>query len=602
MQDDQGTVTSESRVETRKLIRDTFKRFDANGDGRISKDELHRIMTKISTGTMGSHEIETLLRAADTNGDGNISYDEFVTWVMGGNDFNPIDRMGSMNVNFRIMLPERFDVNIEERYNMDKLQLGEGGYGKVFIARDRDFENRRVAVKKVTKTGSCDLNAVRTEVNVMKDLDHPNICKLLGTFEEKSTMYFIMELCEGGEVFDRIITNGFINEKLTADIVGQVVAALAYAHQRGIAHRDVKPENVVFCSKSVDDTRVKLIDWGLAMSFVGTPMRSAVGSFTYAAPEVITSSELKEYTAACDAWSTGVLTYVMLSGKPPFWGSQSNHIRKARAQQYPFSGGVWDNMDRNAKDFISNLLKPDPLQRLAISDARAHPWLSSTLPSVPAQDVLNNLTHFSNSSTFTRMCIAAVARQLDHTHLKDIHKVFRSLDKNGDGVLSFEEITSGFVQMGSDNAELSNVQNIFASLDLDGSDSVDYTEFCAAGLGQKTTMQDDVLWSAFKSFDLDNSGFLSKKDLQGVLDRADVKDVFSTDVCAELGQEIVDKFDSDHDGRICFDDWKTIMRRCWEKHAATGADSGTLGKSPYEILTLVSQLDQCCCASETLLR
>merc|ERR1712136_636263 len=463
----------------------------------------------------------TLLRAADTNGDGNISYDEFVTWVMGGNDFNPIDRRGSMNVNFRIMLPERFDVNVEERYNMDKLQLGEGGYGKVFIARDRDFENRRVAVKKVTKTGSCDLNAVRTEVIVMKDLDHPNICKLLGTFEEKSTMYFIMELCEGGEVFDRIISNGFINEKLTADIVGQVVAALAYAHQRGIAHRDVKPENVVFCSKSVDDTRVKLIDWGLAMSFVGTPMRSAVGSFTYAAPEVITSSELKEYTAACDAWSTGVLTYVMLSGKPPFWGSQSNHIR--------------------------------------------------------------------NSSTFTRMCIAAVARQLNHTHLKDIHKVFRSLDKNGDGVLSFEEITNGFAQMGSDDAELGKVQHIFASLDLDGSDSVDYTEFCAAGLGQKTTMQDDVLWSAFKSFDLNNSGFLSQKDLQGVLNRADVKDVFSTDVCAELGQEIVDRFDSDHDGRICFDDWKTLMRRCWEKHAVTSVDSSTLGKSPYEILTLVSQ-------------
>merc|ERR1712226_1481943 len=116
-----------------------------------------------------------------------------------------------------------------------------------------------------------------------------------------------MELCEGGEVFDRIINQGFISEPMTGDIVGQVASALNYAHFRGIAHRDVKPENIVFCSKDVRDTRVKLIDWGLAMVFTGTPMKDAVGSFTYAAPEVITSRNVKEYSPACDLWSLGVL-------------------------------------------------------------------------------------------------------------------------------------------------------------------------------------------------------------------------------------------------------------------------------------------------------
>merc|ERR1712203_493262 len=156
--------------------------------------------------------------------------------------------------------------------------------------------------------------------------DHPNIVKLLATYQENNAMYFVMELCEGGELFDRIIETGSLSEKTTARIIDQCASAVAYAHARKIAHRDIKPENIVFCSKDKSVLDIKLIDWGLAMSFQGGSMSDAVGSFTYAAPEVIEANERKTYRETCDLWSMGVLTYVMLCGRPPFWGSRKQFI------------------------------------------------------------------------------------------------------------------------------------------------------------------------------------------------------------------------------------------------------------------------------------
>merc|ERR1719408_586717 len=258
-----------------------------------------------------------------------------------------------------------------------------------------------------------------------------------------------MELCEGGEVFDRIIESGCISERTTSVIIQQVCSALAHAHGRGVAHRDIKPENVVFCSKDRSDNTVKLIDWGLASMFQKDGgMTKAVGSMTYAAPEVISSQDRKVYTEACDLWSTGVMTYVMLCGKPPFWGTREQHYKAAKNERYPFKDAPWDKMNNQAKDFVARLLKASPSKRMPIKDACAHQWLHSQhhdhATSEASASVFASLQNFTAQSTFKRMCITAVARQLDHTHLKDIHQVFRDMDQNGDGVLSLEEVKSGF--------------------------------------------------------------------------------------------------------------------------------------------------------------
>jgi len=595
-----------------ELIVSTFKRFDSNQDGVIDRVELTKVLKALSPDKFDESSITMLMNAADTNKDGKIQYAEFIAWVMAGSpdgaapgpqspvspQFAPLDNRGKFNVDYRVLLPERFKVDIKKRYAMNKLQIGEGGYGQVFVAQDKEFGNRKVAVKKVTKTGQQDeasLQANETlqrEIKVMKELDHPNICKLLATFEQDRTMYFIMELCEGGEVFDRIIENGFITEAVCADIISQVAAALAYVHARGIAHRDIKPENVVFCSQDRNDTHIKVIDWGLAMDFLEKPMTDAVGSFTYAAPEVIESQDIKSYTAACDLWSLGVLTYVMLCGKPPFWGTQRQHLSSARSEKYPISGGPWDEMNPHAIDFVKGLLKAKASDRTPVSTACNHPWFTSAkqkdaVSKDHSMEVLKNLKNFGDATTFTRMCIAAVARQMDHAALKDIHAVFRELDANGDGVLCFTEILSGFKRMfGEASDEYKSVDETFHLLDLDGSGSVDYTEFCAAGLGQKRSMQDDVMWAAFKAFDRDNSGYVHKEDLQSMLASADMHDSWTPEICEQVGNEIIQKFDKDGDGQISFEDWKHLMSACWEKKQSV---EGPIS-NPYDLLVQVSKL------------
>lgn len=472
-----------------------------------------------------------------------------------------------LTLDYRTFLPERFEVDVSHRYSLDKLALGEGGYGQVFIAKDLESD-RRVAVKKVTKTSDKARNeAFYSEVKLMKELDHPNICKLLETFEQDRNIFFVMEFCEGGELFERIVNLGFIDEELSAGILGQVAAALYYAHGKKIAHRDIKPENIVFCSTSANDQSVKVIDWGLGICFGDQVMRTAVGSFTYAAPEVVQCRGNNAYTKECDLWSLGVVMYIMLCGKPPFWGHQAVHLRRAMAEEYPMSRPPWDKISNAAKDLVRKLLKANPEERLPIEEVIAHPWLSATervANTTEIESVLENLKQFSNSSRFQALCVAAVARQLDHRHLRRIHRVFREMDVAGNGVLSLSEVAFGFKRIfGEGSREYKEVEDIFEQMDLDGSGTIDYTEFCAAGMGKYATMQEDAVRAAFKSFDIDNSGSLSKENITKVLADAGVLKAWTEEVCAEVAQEVIARFDTNGSGEIEYDEWKEIMSQCW---------------------------------------
>merc|ERR1712228_180277 len=135
-----------------------------------------------------------------------------------------------------------------------------------------------------------------------------------------------------------------------------------------------------------------------------------------------------------------------------------------------------------------------------------------------------------------------------------------SMDTNGDGVLSFEEVTNGFTKLSDNTTDISKLQEIFKNIDLDGSKDVDYTEFCAAGLDQKTSLQDDVIWAAFQAFDRDSSGSISVCNLKKILSSADVYEVWSAEVCKEVCAEIVARFDTDGNGVIDFENWRVLMQ------------------------------------------
>merc|ERR1719440_1124922 len=202
------------------------------------------------------------------------------------------------------------------------------------------------------------------------------------------------------------------------------------------------------------------------------------------------------------------------------------------------------------------------------SDACAHEWLKSapenaSVCAETSATVMNSLKAFAGQSTFTRLCITAVARQLDHKHLKDIHQVFQELDKDGNGVLSIAEVKEGIGKLGA--GEGTDVDKLFSTMDIDGFKQIDYTEFCAAAMGERATNQDDILWAAFKTFDVDNTGDLTVDNVKTILDNSDMQDSWTPEVCKEVGMEVIKSFDSAGDGKITFDDFKAMMTKCWNK-------------------------------------
>jgi len=485
-------------------------------------------------------------------------------------------------IDCRGLVPERIDAKISWRYNICAQEIGAGGNGKVSIAEDREIPGRRVAVKRV-KIGSGEVReAFNKEVLIMKDLVHPNICKLLETYDEGKKVYLVMELCEGGDVFERIAESGPLPESTVARVVLQVASALQYAHNKGIAHRDLKPENLVFCCKGNDeDDYIKVIDWGVGHYFSKSRMHTEVGSVAYMAPEVLGAESADGYSAACDLWSLGVVAHVSLCGMLPFTGNVTQQIAQMQGERLTMQGEKWDHISNEATDFIKGLLRRDPSVRLGIHDVVAHAWLTAVgrkhLDETIAKPVLTSMRSFrrhnSHRSRFFAVCVASVAQQLDHRSLQDVRRVFQQMDVDCSGSLSFCEVKSAFEKVfGVDSEQAQGAEELFSRLDLDGSGKIDYSEFCAAGIGACLGTDEGVLRAAFRAFDFENDdGLMSREDVGRALHKAGVGRAWSPEERGGATAEIFASFDLDGDGLLDFQEWLGLMRECGRRASIDAA-------------------------------
>lgn len=172
---------------------------------------------------------------------------------------------------------------LESEYDVDVNKLGQGSYGSVSKAVCKKSKVVR-AVKTIPKSQVKNIPRFRAEIAIMREMDHPNIVKLFETFEDAKNIYLIMELCTGGELFDRIINEGTITEKQAASIMKQVLNAVFYMHSHNIMHRDLKPENLLFLNTN-KDSPIKIIDFGLATTFeVGAHYDMKAGTPYYVSP------------------------------------------------------------------------------------------------------------------------------------------------------------------------------------------------------------------------------------------------------------------------------------------------------------------------------
>ncbi|KAK4529175.1 hypothetical protein CCYA_CCYA01G0032 [Cyanidiococcus yangmingshanensis] len=265
-------------------------------------------------------------------------------------------------------------------------KLGEGAFAIVYNAYDK-VTGEEVAVKVIRKASldSADVALLSREMHILMTVQHPNCVATYDIYDAPDAIYIVMEKMKGGELFDRIAAAGAFSERDAAHVFRQLMRGVAYLHSRGIAHRDLKPENLLTTDRDVPPAKMhlKIADFGLA-NMIGKDteslMRTCIGTPGYVAPEIV---KHQPYTIKVDCWSAGVILFIMLSGKMPFYGKDDYEImRRIVRAQYKFRDSEWAQVSDEAKSLVRSLLQVDPEQRLSAEGALRHPWCTSNTLSV----------------------------------------------------------------------------------------------------------------------------------------------------------------------------------------------------------------------------
>mmetsp|Transcript_75014 Transcript_75014/g.160675 ORF Transcript_75014/g.160675 Transcript_75014/m.160675 type:complete len:562 (-) Transcript_75014:105-1790(-) len=447
---------------------------------------------------------------------------------------------------------------IEDVYELNT-KIGEGGFGTVRVGKDKSTGSR-VAVKSVKKSAVEEAARLHEEIEIMRLLDHPNIVRFIESFEDRRSIYLVLELCEGGELFDRIVTAGYFHERLAAGCFRQMLLAVNYLHQNRIMHRDLKPENWLLGSKEeVGKAPLKLIDFGISRRFQpGVPARTKAGTPNYVAPEVL----FGRYDEKADVWSLGVIGYLMLSGMHPFGGSKTEQVLQAvKTGTITMDGSTWRKISGEGKGMIKACLVKQPTSRASAAAALQHQWVQDTA-GAESQDMskleMSGLKSFGRMHKLKRAAVTVIATQLSETRIEGLKSMFMGMDGNGDGTLSVAELKQGLAKAGIALPE--NLDRLLEEADTDGSGVVDYTEFLAATMDKKLYHQEDVVWLAFKKFDLDGSGTIDKQELRKVLGNDDVRKAMHLGDDTDKLEQIFSQVDENGDGAIDFNEFFTMMR------------------------------------------
>ncbi|XP_058102396.1 calcium-dependent protein kinase 8-like [Magnolia sinica] len=449
--------------------------------------------------------------------------------------------------------------SIFQRYRLGE-ELGRGEFG---ITRQcTDIETgETLACKSISKEKlrtAVDIEDVRREVEIMRHLpEHPNIVRLKDTYEDKEAVHLVMEVCEGGELFDRIVARGHYTERAAAVIVRTVVEVVQLCHKHGVMHRDLKPENFLFADKS-ETSPLKTIDFGLSMFFKpGERFSEIVGSPYYMAPEILR----RNYGPEIDVWSAGVILYILLCGVPPFWAESEEEIAQAIVESdqsdIDFEREPWPKISENAKDLVKSMLDPNPYSRLTAQEVLEHPWMQNVnkAPDTPlGETVKARLKQFSAMNKLKKRVLRVVAEHLSGEEVAEIKKMFHMMDTNKNGNLTLEELKEGLQMMGEPVPD-PDVQMLMDVADADGNGTLDCEEFVTVSVHLKRIGSDNHLCQAFKYFDKNQSGFIELEELREAL----LEDDLGPDN-EKVIADIICHVDTDKDGRISYPEFASMMK------------------------------------------
>ena len=448
------------------------------------------------------------------------------------NDQNKTTVRSNHTTSVRGNLVRTYKTDIHDDYFLDiDQELGKGGCGVVVIGEHKETRTQ-YAIKIVDKSHA-ERGRLDRELKLLKDVDHTNVVRLFTVYDVPSHMYFVMELCLGGHLGNLLARQPrkYLDETWAKQLALQLLSAVAHIHTRGIAHRDIKLQNILVDQNTNDRTaQLKLIDFGYGSRYVGAlPMRTKCGTPYTTAPEVIR----EHYDERCDVWSCGVVLYIMLCGRRPFEAlncagtladaGKAAMITNILAGRYHFNHKPWQTVTKQGLQFVKSLLHPDYKQRMRSYEALENPWLidsniinehATILSSQKSFKAAHQIRRMSEVTELQRTGMVALVFGINTKTVADMSTVFQSFDTDSSGMLSKEEFSTAMSKIVPELTQL-DLEKLFNIIDYDKNQSISYTEFLAATLDPRE-LDIGELNKAFKLFDEDGNGYISKDEMRKV--------------------------------------------------------------------------------------
>ncbi|XP_047980288.1 calcium-dependent protein kinase 8-like [Salvia hispanica] len=445
--------------------------------------------------------------------------------------------------------------NIKERYKLGR-ELGQGEFGITYLCTDV-VSGERYACKSISKKKlrtAVDIEDVRREVEIMKHMPkHPNLVSLKDTYEDDSAVHIVMELCEGGELFDRIVARGHYTEKAAAVVMKTIIEVIQACHEQGVMHRDLKPENFLFANKN-ETSPIKAIDFGLSVFFKpGERFNEIVGSPYYMAPEVLK----RNYGPEIDIWSAGVILYILLCGVPPFWAESEQGVAQAIIRSVvEFKRDPWPRVSNSAKELVKRMLNPDPAQRLTAQQVLDHPWMQHMKKAPTAsvgEAVKARPKQFSVMNKLKKRALKVVAENLSKEEEAGMKEAFDMMDSGKKGKINVEELRAGLHKLGHQISDV-DVHVLMEAADVEGDGTLSYVEFVAVTVHLRKMVNDEHISKAFDHFDRNESGYIEIEELREAL--CDNDDANNKEVITSIMLDV----DTNKDGRISYEEFATMMK------------------------------------------
>lgn len=408
-------------------------------------------------------------------------------------------------------------------------------------------------------------------ISQIRKLSHPNIINAIDFYEDDVNFYLITEFSRGKELFETMRKFSSFSERTAGKIFSQVASILYFFHNKNMFHGHLRPEilyleaetksmtiqkNNILNDKDVNFT-LYLTDFGELCDFSGDYLDEIkkiekVSKPYYTAPEVL---KKKNYNEKVDVFAAGVILYTLFCGKPPFYGVDNNEIKQSICEgDWEFDGPEWKEVSNSAKDLITKMLHPNPNKRISSKEILIHTWVvfskeEETYSHSVKSSVLDNLTKFHARDQLQQATMTFICNQIaNSTQVKELKKLFRSFDINGDGVLSYDEFSLGYTKMYGKGLSGLELSLLIEQIDKDGSKKIEYEEFLAATIEHSKVINDQNLKAAFNKFDTDGSGKLSIDELSGLV---------GNDI--DLIMDLMHKVDKNNDGEIEYEEFKNLM-------------------------------------------